>query len=160
MSIQIGDAIPHVTLKQVTAKGVLNVNTSSLFQGKTVVLFGIPAAFSSTCTQTHMPSFSKKMDTLKAQGIEVMCTAVNDPFVLGAWARHTQAHPEIVLLSDWNAEFAKTLGLTMDGSDAGLGTRSARYSMIVENGIVTHLNLEPNSVECTVSSGDAIFPNL
>lgn len=160
MAIQVGDSLPQTTLKQVTSSGTKDVQTDSLFKGKTVALFAIPGAFTPTCTNIHLPGFSKNMDQFKAKGIEVMCLAVNDPFVMEAWAKATNSHPDILILADWNADFTKAVGLTLDGSGAGLGLRSLRYSMLVKDGVVAALNVEPSPGACDVSSADTLLKTL
>jgi peroxiredoxin len=160
MTIQIGDRLPYLTLKKVTTNGVQDVNTDSLFKGKTVALFALPGAFTPTCTTTHLPGFSAKMDQFKSKGIDVMCLSVNDPFVMEAWGKSTQAHPDLGFLADWNAEFTKAVGLTLDGSVAGLGLRSLRYSMLVKDGVVTALNVEENPSVCNLSSADQLLKKL
>lgn len=160
MTIQIGDRLPNITMKQVTPSGTQDVNTESLFKGKTVALFAIPGAFTPVCTTVHLPGFNKQMDQFKAKNVAVMCLSVNDPFVMEAWGKSANSHPDIALLADWNAEFTKAVGLTLDGSGAGLGLRSLRYSMLVKDGIVTALNLESSPGQCDLSSADALLKSL
>lgn len=160
MTIRIRDRLPLITLKKVTTNGVEDINTDSLFKGKTVALFALPGAFTPTCTKTHLPGFSAKIDQFNAKGIEVMCLSVNDPFVMEAWGKSTQSHPNLAFLADWNAEFTKAVGLTLDGSGPGLGLRSLRYSMLVKDGIVTALNVEENPGVCHLSSADHLLKKL
>lgn len=160
MAIQIGDHLPNINIKQVTPSGTQDTNTESLFKGKTVALFGIPGAFTPICTTVHLPGFNQKMDQFKTKGIAVMCLSVNDPFVMEAWQKQANSHPDITLLADWNADFTKAVGLTLDASGAGLGLRSLRYSMLVKDGIVTALNVEPNPGQCDLSSADALLKSL
>ena len=142
MTISIGDKLPQATLAKVTADGPDQVGTAEYFAGKTVALFAVPGAFTPTCSAKHLPSFVEQAAALKAKGVdEVACTAVNDAFVLGAWAKANDAG-DVTMLADGNGEFATALGLTMDGSKFGLGTRSQRYSMLVEDGVVKQLNVE------------------
>jgi len=160
MAIQIGDHLPNINIKQVTPSGAQDTNTGSLFKGKTVALFAIPGAFTPVCTTTHLPGFNQKMDQFKTKGVAVMCLSVNDPFVMEAWGKSANSHPDIALLADWNADFTKAVGLTLDASGAGLGLRSLRYSMLVKDGIVTALNVEPNPGQCDLSSADALLKSL
>jgi len=157
MVIQVGDRLPVVMLKKITASGVQDVSTKSLFQGKTVALFAVPGAFTPVCTATHLPGFSARMDQFQSRGIDVMCLSVNDPFVMKAWGESTQSHPDIALLADWNAEFSKAVGLTLDASGAGLGLRSLRYSMLIKDGVVATLNLEQSPGVCDVSGADHLL---
>ena len=160
MTIRIGDPIPNITLKKITPDGFQDVNMHALCEGKTVVLFAVPGAFTPTCTTVHLPGFSNKMDEFKAKGVEVMCLSVNDPFVMTAWGQATKSHPDILLLADWNAEFTKAAGFDFDGSAAGLGLRSKRYSMIVKDGIVMVLNVENSPGECDTSTADQLLKIL
>jgi len=160
MTIQIGDRLPDITVKQITPSGTQDVTTESLFKGRTVALFAIPGAFTPTCTSVHLPGFSQKMGQFKTKDIAVMCLSVNDPFVMEAWGKSANSHPDIALLADWNADFTKAIGLTLDGSGAGLGLRSLRYSMLVKDGIVINLNVESNPGQCDVSSADALLKTL
>jgi len=160
MTIKIGDRLPKITLKQITKDGFQDVNTESLFKDKTVALFAVPGAYTPTCSTIHLPGFSKTMDQFKTKGVEVMCLSINDPFVMEAWGKSTHTHPDIGLLADWNADFTKAIGLTFDGSAAGLGLRSSRYSMLVKDGIVTVLNIEENPSKCEVSSAETLLKTL
>lgn len=160
MTIKIGDQLPTIPLKQVTTKGIEDVNTATLFKGKKVALFAIPGAFTPVCSTIHLPGFTQKIGEFKAKGIEVMCLSVNDPFVMEAWGKATSAHPDITLLADWNADFTKTMGLTLDATAAGLGLRSLRYSMMITDGVVTALNVEPSAGQCEVSSAETLLKTL
>lgn len=160
MTIQIGDSLPNISLKHVTAGGIQDVDTGSLFKGKTVALFAVPGAFTPTCTTIHLPGFSRKMAQFQSKGVSVMCLSVNDPFVMEAWRKSTNADPDISFLADWNAEFTEAVGLTLDGSGAGLGLRSLRYGMVVKDGIVTALHVEENPSKCDVSSSDSLLQSL
>lgn len=157
MSIQIGDQLPDVTLKQVTPDGFKDINTGSLFKGKTIALFAVPGAFTPTCTTVHLPGFNKKIEQFKAKGIDVICLAVNDPFVMAAWNKQTNTSQDLGLLADWNADFTKAIGLSFDGSGAGLGLRSKRYSMLVKDRVVEQLNIEENPSVCEISSADHLL---
>jgi len=160
MTIQVGDRLPEVLLKKVTPSGSQDIHSEDLFRGKTVALFAIPGAFTPVCTSIHLPGFTKKMDHFKAKGIDVMCLAVNDSFVIDAWGKATHAHPDITLLSDWNADFTKAIGLTLDASGAGLGLRSKRYSMLIKDGVVMTLNIEAVPSECHISSADSLLQSF
>lgn len=160
MTIQIGDRLPKITLKQVTPNGFQDVTTDILFKDKTVALFAIPGAFTPVCSTTHLPGFSNKMAEFKEKGVDVMCLSVNDPFVMEAWGKSTNSHPDISLLADWNADFTKAVGLTLDASAAGLGLRSLRYSMLVKDGVVATLNIEESPGKCDVTSADTLLKTL
>ncbi len=160
MTIQIGDRLPNITMKQVTPSGTQDINTESLFKGKTVALFAIPGAFTPVCTTVHLPGFNKSMDQFKAKDVAVICVSVNDPFVMEAWGKSVNFHSDITFLADWNAEFTKAVGLTLDGSGVGLGLRSLRYSMLVKDGVVTALNVESSPGQCDLSSADVLLRSL
>ncbi len=143
MTISVGDRIPDVTLMKASAEGPQPVTAADFFAGRRVGLFSVPGAFTPTCSARHLPSFVEKADELKAKGIdEIACTAVNDAFVLAAWAKHGEAEGKVTMLADGNGEFAKALGLEMDGSKFGMGARGKRYSMVVNDGVVEQLNVE------------------
>jgi len=142
MAIQVGDRIPSMTLIKATAEGPQPVETDEYFAGRKIALFSVPGAFTPTCSARHLPSFVEKAADLKAKGVdEIACTAVNDAFVLSAWQKANEAD-EVTMLADGNGEFAQALGLTMDGSKFGLGTRGQRWSAVVEDGVVSQLNVE------------------
>ena len=141
--IKVGDAIPEATLVAATSDGPKEMTTAALFGGRKVVLFAVPGAFTPTCSAKHVPGFMQHADALAAKGVDqIACIAVNDPFVMGAWAKDQAVGDQILMLSDGMAEFTKALGLQIDMSKRGLGIRSSRYAMVVENGIVTMLNVE------------------
>jgi peroxiredoxin len=143
MTIKVGDKLPDATFMVMTADGPARKSTSEVFSGKKVALFAIPGAFTPTCQQQHMPGFVARVDELKGKGIDtIACTAVNDVFVLTQFAKDTGAAGKILMLADGNAEFAKTLGLDIDLSGFGLGVRSNRYAMLVDDRIVKILNVE------------------
>jgi peroxiredoxin len=150
MTIAIGQSIPDVKIKKVAGDGAEDVNTAEFFAGRKVVLFAVPGAFTPTCTNNHLPGFVENYDALKSRGIDdVAVLAVNDVHVMRAWARFTGAEDKLVFLADGNADFARALGLTLDLSAGGLGTRASRFSMLVEDGVVKQLNVEeaPGSAE-------------
>ena len=142
MTIQVGDRLPDVPLQLATAEGPIPVKSGAYFAGKRVALFAVPGAFTPTCSAKHLPGYVDKAADLKSKGIdEIVATSVNDAFVMGAWNKE-QGSEDIVMLADGNGEFAKAVGLEMDGSKFGMGARSQRYSMIVNDGVVEQLNVE------------------
>ncbi|MDX1710381.1 MAG: peroxiredoxin [Rhodovibrionaceae bacterium] len=161
MSIQIGDRIPSVKLKHLTAEGMEEVSTDDLFAGKKVVMFGLPGAYTPTCSAKHMPGFIDKLDALKDKGVDaVLCLSVNDPFVMKAWGEDQGASGKVDLLPDGNAELTKAMGLDFDGSGAGLGTRSKRFAMVVEDGVVKHVAVEDAPGGMEVSSAEKVLEAL
>ena len=159
MPIQTGDKIPACTLKTMGAEGPVDITTEDIFNGKKVVLFAVPGAFTPGCSMTHLPGYVVNADKIKAAGVDtIACMAVNDAFVMGAWGKDQNAD-EILMLGDGNGEFTAALGLELDGSGFGLGTHSQRFAMIVEDGTVTHLNVEPGA-GIDVSSAETIMALL
>ncbi len=159
MTIGIGDSLPSVQLTRLTADGREPVDTASYFKGRRVALFAVPGAYTPTCSAKHLPGFVEKADALKAKGVdEIACTAVNDPFVLEAWARASDAKG-VTMLADGNADFATALGLDMDGTKFGMGRRSQRYAMVVNDGVVESLFVEEPG-EFRVSSADHLLETL
>ena len=159
MTISVGDKLPQATLFKATSDGPEQVDTTSYFAGKTVALFAVPGAYTPTCSAKHLPSFIDKAGDLKAKGVdEIACVSVNDVFVMGAWGKAYDA-AAITMLADWDASFATALGLTMDGSKFGLGTRSQRYGMLVEDGVVKQLNVEAPG-EYRVSSAEHMLEQM
>jgi peroxiredoxin len=156
--IKVGDKLPHATFQLHTKDGALNPTTEELFSGKKVVLFAVPGAFTPTCSQAHLPGFVVNADKIKAKGVDsIICLSVNDAFVMKAWGEANNAE-DIIMLADGGAAFTKAIGLEMDTGDFG-GVRSQRYSMIVEDGVVTHLNVEqPKQFE--VSTAEVILQQL
>ena len=143
MTIKVGDRIPGMTLVKATADGPQPVQTDDYFAGRRIALFSVPGAFTPTCSARHLPGFVERAEELRAKGVdEIACTAVNDAFVLAAWARSAGAEDKVTMLADGNGDFAEALGLTMDGSKFGLGKRGSRWSAIVEDGVVRELNVE------------------
>ena len=142
MTIAVGDKLPDVKLIKATENGPEAVQSADYFKGKKVALFSVPGAFTPTCSAKHLPGYVEKAADLKSKGVdEIVCTAVNDPFVMGAWGK-ASGSADVTMLADGNADFAKALGLTMDGSGFGLGTRGQRFSMVVNDGTVEQLNVE------------------
>jgi len=160
MTIKVGDKVPSVKLKQMTAEGMKDVQTDEFFKGKKVVLFAVPGAFTPTCSAKHLPGFVEKAAELKAKGVDaIACLSVNDAFVMGAWGKAQNVDGKVQMLADGNGEFAGAVGLELDGSGYGLGKRSQRYAMVVEDGVVKVLNVEkPGAFE--VSSADAVLQAL
>jgi len=160
MTINVGDKLPEVTLIKATANGPEAVDSTSYFAGRKVALFSVPGAFTPTCSAKHLPGFVAHLDDFKAKGIdEVACTAVNDAFVLGAWSKASDAGDKVTMLADGNGDFAEAVGLTMDGSKFGMGKRGQRFSMLVDNGVVTQLNVEAPG-EFKVSSAEHMLEQL
>ena len=159
MTISVGDRLPEATLVKVGADGIEQVTTSDYFKGRRVALFAVPGAFTPTCSARHLPGFIEHGAALKEHGIdEVACTAVNDAFVMGAWAKQTEA-TGITMLADGNGTFADALGLSIDSTRFGMGKRSNRYSMVVDDGVVEQLNVEAPG-EFKVSSADYLLESL
>lgn len=143
MSIQIGDRLPEATFTTMTAEGPKPLTTADVFGGRKVVLFSVPGAFTPTCSKMHLPGYVKQADELKAKGVAaIACLAVNDAFVLDAWSKSQDADGKVLMLADGNAAFTKAIGLELDASKFGMGTRSQRFSLIAEDGVVTSLNVE------------------
>lgn len=159
MSIQVGDKLPQATLVKVTESGPEQVDTTSYFAGRRVALFAVPGAFTPTCSARHLPGFIEKAAELKAKGVdEIACTSVNDAFVMGAWSKSAGAEG-ITMLADGNGAFAEAVGLTMDGSKFGMGTRSQRYAMVINDGVVETLDVEAAG-EFKVSSAEHMLEVL
>ncbi|MBB4153506.1 peroxiredoxin [Sphingomonas jinjuensis] len=159
MTISVGDRLPKATLVKVTPDGPDQINSEAFFAGRTVALFAVPGAFTPTCSAKHLPGFVEKQDELKAKGVdEIACVSVNDAFVMDAWAKASNAEG-ITMLADGNGDFAEALGLDMDGSKFGMGKRSKRYSMLVNDGVVEQLNVEaPGAFE--VSSAEKLLTEM
>jgi glutaredoxin/glutathione-dependent peroxiredoxin len=146
MTIAVGDTLPQAEFLTMTGDGQQSVSTDVIFAGRKVVLFGLPGAFTPTCSMNHLPGFLSNIDAIKAKGVDtIACVTVNDIHVVNAWAKHTGAEGKIVMLADGNANFTKAIGLSKFFPDSGMGERSRRYSMIVDNGVVTKLNIEEKS---------------
>src|SRR5450432_465143 len=152
MTIKVGDTIPSMKLMMATADGPKEVSTDDIFKGKKVALFAVPGAFTPTCSAKHLPGFRDHADDFKAKGVDtIACISVNDVFVMGAWAKDQNLGDKVLLLADGNGDFTKALGLEMDASKFGMGPRSRRYSMVVNDGKVETLNIEEGG-EFKVSS--------
>lgn len=161
MTIAVGDKLPQATFRIMTADGPAPKTTDDVFAGRKVVLFAVPGAFTPTCHKNHLPGFVAKAAEIKAKGVDaICCTSTNDVFVLDAWSKATGAAGVIDMLSDGNGEFATALGLSLDGSGFGLGLRSQRYAMLVEDGVVKVLNVEDAPGKADISGADALIAAL
>lgn len=160
MTIKVGDKIPAATLTMMTPDGPGPVATADYFAGKKVVVFAVPGAFTPTCSAKHLPGFITRADEIKAKGVDaIACMSVNDVFVMNAWGKDAGVDGKIDMLADGNGDFTKALDLVLDGTGFGMGTRSQRFAMIVEDGTVTELNIEaPGAFQ--VSSADHIISQL
>ena len=160
MTIKAGVKIPSASLKTMSAEGMQTITTDELFKGKKVVLFALPGAFTPTCSAKHLPSFVQLADKIRAKGVDtIACLSVNDAFVMDAWGKNQNVGDKVTMLADGNGDFTKAVGLTMDGTGYGMGVRSQRYAMVVENGLVKVLNVEaPGAYE--VSSAEAVLKTL
>ena len=160
MAINNGDRLPQATLMTMKPEGPGAISTDDVFKGKKVVLFSVPGAFTPTCSKKHLPGYLEKYDEFKQKGVDtIACLAVNDAFVMDAWSKSQGADGKVLMLSDGNGEFTKKLGLEMDASKFGMGTRGKRFSAIVEDGVVKELNVEAPG-EFKVSSADATVCQL
>lgn len=160
MTIAVGDKIPSSTLTTMTADGPGPVSTDEFFAGKKVVLFAVPGAFTPTCSAKHLPGFIEQADEILAKGVDaIACMSVNDVFVMHAWGKDAGVEDKVVMLADGNGDFTKELGLELDGRGFGMGVRSQRFAVIVEDGTVTELNIEePGAFQ--VSSANHILSQL
>ena len=156
--IAVGDKLPEATFHVMTGGGPGTVSTAEMFDGKTVVLFAVPGAFTPTCHMNHLPGFLENADALKAKGVDTIAvTSVNDVFVMDAWSKAANAGDKVTFLADGNGSFAEAIGLTLDGSGFGLGTRSQRYAMLVKDGTVQVLNVEDLASQATKSSAGELL---
>ena len=159
MTINVGDRLPDVQLSVVTPNGPEQVSTKDYFAGRRVAVFAVPGAFTPTCSARHLPSYVEKAGELKGKGVdEIACISVNDPFVMGAWGER-DGSADITMLADGNGAFADAVGLAMDGSKFGMGKRSQRYSMLVNDGVVEQLNVEAPG-EYRASSAETLLEQL
>ncbi len=160
MTINIGDKLPEAEFAMMTADGQQKVSTDVIFAGRKVVLFGVPGAFTPTCSMNHLPGFLTHLDAIKAKGVDtIACVTVNDVHVVNAWAKHAGSDGKIIMLADGNGAFARATGLEVDLNVAGMGLRNKRYSMIVDNGVVKTLNIEDKS-GVNVSGAETILEQL
>ena len=161
MAIKVGERIPSgITLRYLTPEGVKAVSSDEFFKGKKVAVFGLPGAYTRTCSSLHLPGYVQNSDALKQKGIDqIACVSVNDAFVMGAWGKEHKAGDKVVMLGDGSCEFTEAVGLTVDRREAGMGIRSQRYSMIVDDGVVKELNVEPSG-EYGASSAETMLQRL
>lgn len=161
MPIAVGDRLPNVTFRVSTPDGPAPKTTDDVFKGKRVVLFAVPGAFTPTCHKNHLPGYLSNADAIKAKGVDAIAvTGVNDVFVMKAWAEATGGNGKIEYLADGSGDFAKAIGLTLDASAGGLGLRSQRYAMLVEDGVVKVLNIEDAPGKADISGAEAMMKNL
>lgn len=162
MTISVGDSLPGGSVLEMTAEGAAAVELADKFKGRKVVLFGLPGAYTGVCTTAHVPSFIRTMPQFKDKGVdEVICVSVNDPFVMGAWAKDTGADVAgITMLGDAEAGFIKALGLDFTAPPAGLINRSKRFALYAEDGVVKVLEVEASPGECTISAGESLLEKL
>jgi peroxiredoxin len=158
MPIEQGNNVPNATLKQMTPDGIQNVDLATLLAGKKVILFGLPGAYTPVCSSAHLPGYIDEADKLKAEGVaEIACISVNDPFVMSAWGKQHGADGKVLMLSDPEASFTRSLGLSLDLSAFGLGERSQRYSMVIEDGVVTTINIEKSIFDHGASAASSLL---
>jgi peroxiredoxin len=161
VSISVGDRIPDATLRVVTETGADPVASADLLGSGRVVLFAVPGAFTPTCSSVHLPSFVETAGDLASSGVDrIVCLSVNDPFVLAAWGASQGVGPEITMVSDGNAEFTRAVGMDVDASRAGMGVRSKRYAMVIEDGVVTTFLPEEDGFSAVVSTGQCVIDAL
>jgi peroxiredoxin len=160
MTIKVGDRVPSATLMQMKSGAPQPVKTDDLFAGRTVAVFALPGAFTPTCSAKHLPGFVQHADDLKRKGVDtIACVSVNDAFVMGAWGEHQSVGDRVLMLADGNGEFTRALGFEMDASKYGMGKRSQRFSMLVDNGVVKQLNVEEPGAYA-VSSAEHMLQQL
>lgn len=159
--IKIGDKIPNLKMKMIENGQIGEQDSTTLFDGKTIILFGVPGAFTPTCSNSHLPSFVKNFDTLKEKGIDhIVCLAVNDVYVLSAWSKETSSENKITFLADGSGILVKKMGLDIDLTDYSMGVRSKRFSMLVKDGTVSALHVEENPGVCTISDALTVLKDL
>jgi len=160
MTIKVGDKIPSAKLRHMTKDGPKDITTDEIFKGKKVALFALPGAFTPTCSAKHLPGFVQNAEQIKGKCINtIACLSVNDAFVMDAWGKNQNVGDKVMMLADGNADFTKAIGLEMDGTGYGMGLRSKRYSMVVDDGVVKQLNLEkPGAFE--VSNAETILKQI
>ncbi|MEP6633484.1 MAG: peroxiredoxin [Luteimonas sp.] len=158
MTIQIGDRVPEASLQRIQ-DGVKTVDTNTLFSGKKVVLFAVPGAFTPTCSERHLPGFVANFDAFREKGIDVACMSVNDPFVMQAWGENQHVPDGLLMLADGNGDFTRALGLEMDATAYGMGTRAKRFALYAEDGVVKQIDIEAPG-EFRVSSAEHVLSQL
>ena len=160
MTIKVGDKVPSATLRYLSPEGPKEITTDELFRGKKVALFAVPGAFTPTCSQRHLPGYVDKASELKAKGVDtIACVSVNDAFVMGAWGKDQNCGEKVMMLADGSGDFTRAVGLELDARGMGLGMRSQRYSMLVDDGTVKQLNIEPPR-QFEVSSAESMLKQL
>ena len=160
MTIKVGDKIPSVTLKHMEESGAKEVSTDELFKGKKVLLFAVPGAFTPACSNQHLPGYIQNAEQIKAKGVDtIACTSVNDVFVMDAWGKNQNAGDKVLMLADGDGEFAKAAGLELDLTGKGLGMRSQRYAMVIEDGTVKELELEDGG-KLEISTAEKLLAKL
>ena len=161
MTIKVGDKVPTATLRYLSPEGPKEITTDELFRGKKVALFAVPGAFTPTCSQRHLPGYVEKAADLKTKGVDqIACVSVNDAFVMGAWGKDQNCGDKVMMLADGSGEFAKAVGMELDARPRGLGVRSQRYSMLVDNGTVKSLSVEAVPTQVEASGADAMLKSL
>lgn len=161
MTIKPGDKLPDATLMHLTDAGPAPISTEELFSGKTIALFAVPGAFTPTCSNQHLPGFIEKSEELRAAGVDtIVCMSVNDAFVMGAWGQQQGAAGKVMMVGDGNAELTQKMGLSVDSSGFGMGTRSVRFSMIVRDGVLETLNIEQNPGQAVDSGAENLLSQL
>lgn len=161
MTIKVGDRLPEVTFRAMTDEGPVERTTDAVFKVRKVVLIAVPGAYTPTCTLNHVPGYIAHAEAIKAKGVDaIVVTAVNDPFVMGAWEASLDAGGKLEFIADGNGEFARAIGLELDGSGFGLGLRSKRYSMIVEDGVVAALHVEDSPGRADTSGAETLLARL
>jgi len=161
VTIKVGDKIPEGGFAVMTAEGPGAMTTDELFGGKKVVLFSVPGAFTPACSTKHLPGFVENADAIRAKGVDtVACMAVNDVFVMDAWGKSAGTAGKVTMLADGNGEFTKALGLELDASGFGMGTRGLRFALVVEDGVVSQAHIEESPVEVEASAAENILKNL
>ena len=160
MTIKVGDKVPSATLKYLSPEGPKEITTDELFSGKKVALFAVPGAFTPTCSQRHLPGYVDKSQELRTKGVDqIACVSVNDAFVMGAWGTAQNVGDKVLMLADGSGDFTRAIGLELDATKAGLGKRSQRYSMLVDDGVVKTLNVEQPG-QFDVSSAETMLRAL
>src|SRR5215468_554453 len=161
MAIKVGDKVPSGNFGVMKSEGPGSLSSDELFKGKTVVLFSVPGAFTPTCSKTHLPGFVKNAGAIKAKGVDtIACLAVNDVFVMDVWGKGAGADGKVVMLADGNAAYTKALGLELDASGFGMGVRSQRFALVVKDGVVEKLMVEPSAGQCTISGGESVLNSI
>ena len=160
MTINVGDKVPQATFKYLSPEGPKELSSDELFRGKKVALFAVPGAFTPTCSQRHLPGYVERAADLKGRGVDtIACVAVNDAFVMNAWGKEQNCGDKVMMLADGSGDFARAVGLELDARGRGLGMRSQRYSMLVDNGVVKAINIE-KAGQFDVSSAEAMLKAL